>query len=221
MLMNLYGINSLLAAIHIDISHGSDWKPLLLLLMTNTVVSLLLYGHLFKGLLLRGISINSREREKFHNTRRRISRIQSRYVGNSSRLAGAKSMRRAEPLENKNKYDDYRGTPGNVERPEVKGEVKSDSRLNIKKEQVPTNPPVVENGPENKTNAGNDKIKKENDMLTQKIKEQKKILRKKIETARRNAYVTRKPEEIEKTEKIIKDILNKYELTEESLNDDA
>jgi hypothetical protein len=63
--------------------------------------------------------------------------------------------------------------------------------------------------------------KKENDVLKEKIKEQKRILRKKIETARRNAYVTRKPTEIEKTEKIIKDILDKYGLTEETLNEDS
>ena len=63
-------------------------------------------------------------------------------------------------------------------------------------------------------------IEKENEELRKKIKEQKKILRKKIETVRRNAFITRKPEEIEKAEKTIKDILTKYNLTEEMLKDD-
>lgn len=64
------------------------------------------------------------------------------------------------------------------------------------------------------------KIKEENDDLKNKIKEQKKILRKKIETARKKAFITRKPEEIEKTEKMIQDILNKYNLTEDMLKDE-
>ncbi len=64
------------------------------------------------------------------------------------------------------------------------------------------------------------KIKAENDDLKAKIKEQKKILRKKIETARKKAFITRKPEEIEKTEKMIQDILNKYNLTEDMLKED-
>lgn len=63
-------------------------------------------------------------------------------------------------------------------------------------------------------------IEKENEELKKKIKEQKKILRKKIETVRRNAFITRKPEEIEKAEKTISDILTKYNLTEEMLKDD-
>ena len=63
-------------------------------------------------------------------------------------------------------------------------------------------------------------IEKENEELRKKIKEQKKILRKKIETVRRNAFITRKPEEIEKAEKTIRDILTKYNLTEDMLKDD-
>jgi hypothetical protein len=62
-------------------------------------------------------------------------------------------------------------------------------------------------------------VKKEED-LKQKIKEQKNILKKKIETARKDAYKTRKPEEIKKTEEMIKYIMEKYNLTEETLNED-
>jgi hypothetical protein len=58
------------------------------------------------------------------------------------------------------------------------------------------------------------------DELEERIKEQKKILRKKLETIRRNAFITRKPEEIEKAEKTIRDILEKHNLTEEMLQDD-
>ena len=63
-------------------------------------------------------------------------------------------------------------------------------------------------------------IERENEELRQKIKEQKKILRKKIETVRKNAFITRKPEEIQKAEDLIKSILDKYHLTEEMLADD-
>lgn len=58
------------------------------------------------------------------------------------------------------------------------------------------------------------------DDTEEKIKEQKRVLKKKIETARRNAYVTRKPEKIQETENTIKEILDKYDLTEEMLDED-
>lgn len=61
--------------------------------------------------------------------------------------------------------------------------------------------------------------KNENGKITDEIKEQKKALKKKLETARRNAFITRKPEKIEETEKIIKDILDKYGLTEDMLDE--
>ncbi|MDR0571354.1 MAG: monovalent cation/H(+) antiporter subunit G [Rickettsiales bacterium] len=73
------------------------------------------------------------------------------------------------------------------------------------------------------SNIQNEKMKaemNENEDLKQKIKEQKKILRKKLETIRRNAFITRKPEEIAKAEKLIKDILEKHNLTEDMLKDD-
>ena len=56
--------------------------------------------------------------------------------------------------------------------------------------------------------------------LQDKIREQKRKLRDKIEKARKNALITRKQEEIDKTEAMIQDILTKYNLTEEMLQDD-
>lgn len=60
----------------------------------------------------------------------------------------------------------------------------------------------------------------DSEALKKKIKDQKKSLKKKIEIARKNAYKTRKPKEIEKTEATIRDILEKYHLTEELLDED-
>ena len=64
-----------------------------------------------------------------------------------------------------------------------------------------------------------EEVKEAIDDTEEKIREQKRALKKKIETARKNAYSTRKPEKIQETEKIIKDILDKYGLTEEMLNE--
>ena len=61
---------------------------------------------------------------------------------------------------------------------------------------------------------------KERKELQDKIREQKRKLRDKIERARKNAMITRKQEEIDKTEKMIQEILTKYNLTEEMLKDD-
>jgi hypothetical protein len=91
---------------------------------------------------------------------------------------------------------------------------------------TPTTPTI---GSKNSNNSNNtfseESIKKEieamnDEELEKKIKEQKKTLRKQIETARKNAFKTRKRTEIEKTEKTIKDILDKFNLTEDMLNEE-
>lgn len=61
---------------------------------------------------------------------------------------------------------------------------------------------------------------REKDDIQEKIKEQKKKLKDKITKARMNAKITRKQEEIDKTEKMIQEILTKYGLTEEMLNEE-
>lgn len=86
-------------------------------------------------------------------------------------------------------------------------------------ETKPVEKPKVEYDYKNDTRT-TEEIEKENEELRKKIKEQKKILRKKIETVRRNAFITRKPEEIQKAEDTINEILTKYNLTEDMLKDD-
>ena len=56
------------------------------------------------------------------------------------------------------------------------------------------------------------------DDTEEEIKKQKMALKRKIEDARKSAYATRKPEKMLETEKIIKEVLDKYGLTEEMLN---
>ena len=65
-----------------------------------------------------------------------------------------------------------------------------------------------------------EKYERENESLKEKIKEQKRKLREKIRKARMNARITRKQEEIDKTEEMINEILTKYNLTEEMLEED-
>lgn len=65
-----------------------------------------------------------------------------------------------------------------------------------------------------------ERYRRENESLKEKIKEQKRKLREKIRKARMNARITRKQEEIDKTEDMIREILTKYNLTEEMLNED-
>lgn len=61
------------------------------------------------------------------------------------------------------------------------------------------------------------RIKKENLILKEKIKKQKAELRGKIETARKKAYLKENPEEVERSEKMIIDVLEKHHLTEEMI----
>lgn len=64
-----------------------------------------------------------------------------------------------------------------------------------------------------------DETDEENDILKDKIRRQKKILREKIDRARKKAYYDGDPEEVEKTEKMVKDILAKYHLTEKDIQE--
>ena len=102
------------------------------------------------------------------------------------------------------------------------GENKTTTPVVKKVEQKPVDQPKIKEQPkpQPKPKEEMSDIERENEELRQKIKEQKKILRKKIETVRRNAFITRKPEEIQKAEDLIKGILDKYHLTEEMLQDD-
>ncbi len=79
---------------------------------------------------------------------------------------------------------------------------------------------TTDNNREKRKEKTTEEIEAENEELKKKIKEQKRILRKKIETIRRNAFITRKPEEIQKAEDLINSILTKYNLNEEMLKDD-
>jgi hypothetical protein len=219
--MNVYGINSLLAAIYIETFYNLDWKPLVVVMVANTLVSLSLYDRFSNGVLLKIDNTNSRNLKKLYAVEQKISKFKLTRTHRFHRTVDVGNVGKIDHLENKNKYDDYMGVPVNTGKFETRNVVENGNGQDTKGEQKHGNDPVTENELKNEMNADEDRIKKENDMLTQKIKEQRKILRKKIEIARRNAYITRKPEEIEKTEKIIKDILDKYDLTEESLNDNS
>lgn len=63
-------------------------------------------------------------------------------------------------------------------------------------------------------------VNKAIDDTEEEIRKQKRALKKKIEDARKSAYATRKSDKILETEKIIKEVLDKYGLTEEMLSVD-
>lgn len=63
-----------------------------------------------------------------------------------------------------------------------------------------------------------EEVDKAIDDTEEEIRKQKLALKRKIEDARKSAYATRKPEKMLETEKIIKEVLEKYGLTEEMLN---
>lgn len=100
-------------------------------------------------------------------------------------------------------------------KPEVKQQPVKQEEITPKAPPPAPKEPIKK--PENKPKID---VEIENEELKKKIREQKKILRKKIETVRKNAFITRKPEEIQKAEDLIKSILDKYHLTEEMLEDD-
>ncbi|MDR1494521.1 MAG: hypothetical protein LBI29_00605 [Rickettsiales bacterium] len=236
MLMNIYGTNSFVVAL--GIFQSLRWQTMTAMVLVNTLISLILHSHFSRGTILRKAIRNSGRENMFVSMGRRTNKfIAESKKDRSEPIKNETKGRKINTLENKNKSAEYNTAPRSENEFGVKSGPKSVSESSGENRQKVTNNPKgrdktksvggqkTENTPEvkgepgKKVEAEEDPIKKENDMLTQKIKEQKKILRKKIETARRNAYVTRKPEEIEKTEKIIKDILDKYDLTEESLKD--
>ncbi|MDR3079070.1 MAG: monovalent cation/H(+) antiporter subunit G [Rickettsiales bacterium] len=248
LLANIYGVNSLIIAL--GIFQNESWQILVIIVIINTLISTIMYNNFSRGIAQRRIGRNSRNREKFAQLGWRAKKFIVEPTKNPPLSPGG-TGKKINTLEDKNKSAKYNPSPkggsgleagktgkdlGGRATAEVVAEPKTrveESKTKVPESGTRTEGPKsvtgqivkdtseVKDEPGKEVKAEEDPIKKENDMLTQKIKEQKKILRKKIETARRNAYVTRKPEEIAKTEKIIKDILDKYDLTEESLRDDA
>lgn len=231
-MFNVYGINFILFAMGI-----LSYKPVIFfetifVIIINTLITLTLVNCLFRNAILSGVPYKAKTRDDIveEQTRKmeedeKINNIKSKEdiksktrknedYGNSKTndIKENKTIESKEDNKQDNKQDNKtRKIKENVkDEKNIKTTTKQPEKQNItnKKEK-----PVVDNTKTKDT-------EKENKDLKDKIKEQKKILRKKIETVRRNAFITRKPEEIEKAENTINEILTKYNLTEDMLKDE-
>ena len=196
-MFSIYGINFLLFSIGILSFDPIIFFEMLFVIVVNTLTTLAVINCFFRNAILNGVPYKAKTRDEV------VAEQQ-------------KEMEENEKINKKNK------NINKIKQEKENKENKQNKKTNIAKNSVnnTTNVNKQEDKPVNKSSNKNDAIRKENDELRKKIREQKAILRKKIETIRRNAFVTRKPEEIEKAEKTIYDILTKYNLTEEMLKDD-
>jgi monovalent cation/proton antiporter MnhG/PhaG subunit len=205
-MFNVYGINFILFSIGINSYDPIIFFEILLVILINTLINLAVIHVLMRNAILGDIKYDAKTRDQ--KLKEKTEKMKEKELKNKIQKEKEEEERKlSEAKKEKDKKEENKNKIKKMKE-EIK-EIEKEPNKTGKTEEVA----VAES-------EADEKIRKENEELKEKIKEQKKILKKKIETARKNAFITRKPEEIEKTEKMIKDILIKYHLTEEMLNEE-
>lgn len=204
-ILNIYGINFFLLAICFSRFSYQFLLEVIIIIAVNTLCSLTLLHILFKKSDVGDTTEYAKKREKMLEARMQHFR---------------------EVLRNKQANDIVE----NHNNDEIETDNNQDNTSDYQKEVIKRQADfstffsecvnrIAANSEGQPEEPSEEEVKEAIDDTEEKIREQKRALKKKIETARKNAYSTRKPEKIQETEKIIKDILDKYGLTEEMLNE--
>lgn len=204
-ILNIYGINFFLLAICFSRFSYQFLLEVIVIITVNTLCSLTLLHILFKKSDVGDTTEYAKKREKMLEARMQHFR---------------------EVLRNKQANDIVE----NHNNDEIETDNNQDNTSDYQKEVIKRQADfstffsecvnrIAANSEGQPEEPSEEEVKEAIDDTEEKIREQKRALKKKIETARKNAYSTRKPEKIQETEKIIKDILDKYGLTEEMLNE--
>lgn len=209
-ILNIYGINFFLLAICFSRFSYQFLLEVIIIIAVNTLCSLTLLHILFKKSDVGDTTEYAKKREKMLEAR-------MQHFREVLRNKQPKNVVKNNVIENRG-YDetdvyDSQDDTINYDQKVVKRQVDFSTFFSECVNRIAAN---SEGQPEEPSE---EEVKEAIDDTEEKIREQKRALKKKIETARKNAYSTRKPEKIQETEKIIKDILDKYGLTEEMLNE--
>ena len=247
-MFNIYGASLILFSVSILSYEPIIFFEILFLIVINSICSMAVTSFLLKNAILNDILYNAKSRdeiiqeenEKIYNKTRdfvgnKISKESLRQrlsYKDKKKLEKLKQKEEKEKLKLKQKEDkeklklkqkeekEKEKLKQKEEKEKLKEEKQKKADIQTQQENKIQQQPQQQPKEQPKPKEEMSDIERENEELRQKIKEQKKILRKKIETVRKNAFITRKPEEIQKAEDLIKSILDKYHLTEEMLADD-
>lgn len=235
-MFNIYGINFVLFAIGILSFETIIFFSIMGIIVLNTIGVLAAIHVFMRNAILNGVKyeVNTRDevakiRQEKEKMQREINIEKMRERKEKQDKIEEKKRRKQEKAEEKAKKRGKVAQQTTVQNEQAQVQQQAQQE-NIEQNKVMVDTqPVQKNTEEtvatevkdnNIVETENERLERENEELRKKIKENKRILRRKIEEARRRAFITRKPEEIEKTEKTIQEILSKYGLTEESLKDD-
>lgn len=188
-LINLYGINFILLASGIYSCDASIFFKTIFMIVLNSIASLTI-GHCFmRKVFLSGVSFDCRERAE----------LDEEMMKEKEKQLQEEERKRQEAI----KLEEQR----KIEEEQRKIKEEKEKKQLAKEEK------------ERKKREEDEKYEAERNDLQEKIREQKRKLKEKIDKARKNAKITRKQSEIDKTEAMIKDILDKYGLTEDMLSE--
>lgn len=188
-LINLYGINFILLASGIYSCDAIIFFKTILMIILNSI-STLTIGHCFmRKVFLSGVNFDCKERTE----------LDEELIKEKERQLQEEEIKRQELIELEEQRKIQEEQKKLQEEKERKRLVKEEKERKKKEEEA--------------------KYENERNDLQEKIREQKRKLKEKIDKARKNAKITRKQSEIDKTEAMIKDILDKYGLTEDMLTE--
>ena len=232
-MFNIYGVSSTLFSLAIKTYDPIIFFEVIFLIIINIISTVAVVSVLFRNAILSNVKYKAKTRDDITQEEMLKAKDKIGFIINDDTVVQAKKDLRNRltekdkiKLEKITKKEEEKKHSKEIKKEEKKTEEKIKKKtetkpITIKSEvqkqevKVDKNPPKIKEPKKEMTD-----IEKENEELRNKIREQKKILRKKIETVRRNAFITRKPEEIQKAEDLIKGILDKYHLTEDMLKDD-
>lgn len=192
-IINIYGINITLLAIGINSCDANFFFKCFFMIVLNTITTLTVGHVVMRKAFLTNVPFDCKERQE-------IEKIIEQEREERMIREEEEKIRKEEEERKKKREEEERMIIARMEEEKEKERREREELEKKKKEEE-------------------EAYEKERLELQEKIKEQKRKLKDKIAKARKNAKITRKQSEIDKTEKMIKDILDKYGLTEEMLEE--
>ena len=210
-ILNIYAINTLLLAICCSNFSYQFLLEIIVIITINSLCFLTLLHILFK-------KSNIGDTEEYAKRREKTLEARSRYF--KEYLKNNRDIRNINKTNNniKTARTNEEQTNDDIDNDKI---LKSDDKSWIVRREIDFSTffsDCMDKMDNNIEEPNKEDVNKAIDDAEEEIKKQKIALKRKIEDARKSAYATRKPEKMLETEKIIKEVLDKYGLTEEMLN---
>ena len=214
-MFNIYGMSFIMFAMAILTFDPIIFFEMVFVIILNSICSIAVVSALLRSAILNGVQYDAKTRDEVLKMREE----EKKKIEEEEEMLGINKKQ-----EDSGGYKNRTKEGSTIEEEDVIEEEKKKKKKKKKKkndiDEVRNLPGTATGRDKALVESEDDKLRKEEEELKQKIKEQKRILRNKIAKARKDAFITRKKEEIERVEKEIHDLLAKHDLTEEDLKDD-